>query len=435
MSELETLIRNKQARIAVVGIGYVGLPLALSFAEAGFRVLGFDVQQKRVDMANRGESYIADIGSDALAKVVVEGRLEATTDQTRLGEADVILICVPTPLGKTKDPDLSYVTYESRQIAQNLRGGQIVVLESTTYPGTTRELVLSILESSGKKAGSDFYLAYSPERVDPGNAHYGIKNTPKLVGGLDEESTRLAACVYQQVVNDVRVVSSPEIAEMAKVFENTFRSVNVALVNEMARLCERMGISVWEVIAAAATKPHGFMPFYPGPGLGGHCIPSDPYYLASKARELDFHTRFIELAAEINEAMPYHVLSRVMACLSARRKSLYGSDILVIGVTYKKDVEDIRESPALRVIQLLKEQGASVEYHDPYAPQITVAGLPMRSVELTGERLARSDCVVITTDHTCLDFSVIADKAGLVLDTRGATMGLTAPSIVRLGEP
>lgn len=325
--EPEEKIRNKTAKVGVIGLGYVGLPLALAFAEAGFKVLGFDLQQKRVDLVNQGKSYIAGVSEDNLSFVVSKKFLEATTSQDRLDEVDAICICVPTPLTKTKEPDLSYVIRESEEISERLKPGQLVILESTTYPGTTREIVLPVLERSGLKAGSDFYLAFSPERVDPGNKKYTVKNTPKLVGGINQESTRLAELVYKQVADVVVPVSCPEVAEMTKVFENVFRGVNIALVNELAQLCERIGISVWEVIDAASTKPFGYMPFYPGPGVGGHCIPLDPYYLANKAKELDFHTRFIELAAEINERMPYYVVSRIMEALNTQGKSLNGAAV------------------------------------------------------------------------------------------------------------
>ena len=322
MLPLEDKIRDRSAVIGIVGIGYVGLPLAVAFAGAGFRVLGFDIRQHNVDSVNRGESYIADVSNESLAAAVTAGRLEATTDQGRLGEADAICICVPTPLTATKDPDLSYVISESEEIAKRLRPGQLVVLESTTYPGTTRGIILPRLESSGLRCGTDFYLAYSPERVDPGSSGYNVKNTPTIVGGMDPRSTQVAVLLYSQIVDTVLPVSCPEAAAMTKVFENVFRSVNIALVNELSHLCERMGISVWEVIDAAATKPFGYMPFYPGPGVGGHCIPLDPYYLANKAREFDFHTRFIELAAEINEHMPYHVVSRIVDALNTRARAL-----------------------------------------------------------------------------------------------------------------
>ncbi|MFC1942396.1 nucleotide sugar dehydrogenase [Chloroflexota bacterium] len=434
MPNLEQKLKNKTAIIGIAGLGYVGLPLAVAFSEAGFKVLGFDMQQKRADSVNRGQSYIADISSEALNEVVAKKLLQATTDQNRLKEVDAVCICVPTPLTKTKEPDLSYVTHESEELSRCLQPGQLVVLESTTYPGTTREVILPILERSGLKAGRDFYLAYSPERVDPGSEKYGIKNTPKVVGGIDPVSTSLVGLLYQQVADVVIPVSCSEVAEMTKIFENVFRSVNIALVNELAQLCEKMGISVWEVIDAAASKPFGYMPFYPGPGIGGHCIPLDPYYLASKAREYDFHTRFIELAAEINEQAPYHVASRIMEALDASGKSLKGAGVLVLGAAYKKDVGDMRESASLKLIQLLREKGARVDYNDPYVPTVELDGDTLASVELTDERLSSADCVVIATDHGCYDIERIASLSRLIFDSRGTTRGFNNRNIVRLGE-
>ncbi len=431
---LEEKIRNKSAKVGIIGLGYVGLPLAVAFSEAGFKVLGFDVQQKRVDLINRGESYIPDIGSEHLSAAVTKKLLEATTNESRLGEVDAISICVPTPLTKTKEPDLSYVIHESEELSRHLQPGQLVVLESTTYPSTTREVMLPILERSGLRGGVDFYLAYSPERVDPGNKKYGIKDIPKIVGGIDSQSTRLAELLYQQVVEVVVPVSCPEVAELTKIFENVFRSVNIALVNELAQLCANIGISVWEVIDAASTKPFGYMPFYPGPGVGGHCIPLDPYYLASKAREYDFHTRFIELAAEINERMPYYVVSRIMEALNARGTSLNGADVLVLGAAYKKDVRDIRESPSLKLIQLLQQEGAKVSYNDPYIQKIELSRGTLTSVELTEECVSSADCVLIATDHKSYNLEQVVTWSKLVFDTRGATRGLRYYNIVRLGE-
>jgi len=434
-AELEARLNNRTAIVGVVGLGYVGLPLAVTFAEAGFKVLAFDAQAERVDSVNRGKSYIADVSPERLAAAVSAGTaLEASTDQSRLAETDAICICVPTPLTKTKDPDLSYVIRETEEIAGYLRPGHLVILESTTYPGTTREVVQPILERSGLKAGEDFYLAFSPEKVDPGSKRYSIKNTPKVVGGIDAESTRLAGLLYRQAVDTVVPVSCPEVAEMTKVFENVFRNVNIALVNELAQLCERMGISVWEVIDAASTKPFGYMPFYPGPGTGGHCIPLDPYYLSSKAREYGFHTRFIELAAEINEGMPHHVASRIMEALNARGRSLNGADVLVLGAAYKKDVADTRESPSLSLMALLREKGARVSYNDPYVPRVQLGSDGLESVELTDGRLSAADCVVLSTDHSCYDLKKVAARARLIFDARGATRGMKGDNIVRLGE-
>ena len=432
MSNLEQKLRKRKAVVGIVGLGYVGLPLALAFSKAGFKVLGFDIQQKRVDWVNKGHSYIVDVDSKSLSAEIASKRLEATTDQRRIKEVNAICICVPTPLTKTKDPDLSAVIHQSGQISKYLQPGQLVVLESTTHPGTTREVMLPILERSGLKAGRDFYLAFSPERVDPGSKNYNIKNTPKVVGGIDSKSTKVAELLYSQVVDVVVPVSSPEVAEMTKVFENVFRNVNIALVNELTLLCDKMGISVWEVIDSAATKPFGYMPFYPGPGIGGHCIPLDPYYLANKAREYDFHTRFIELAADINEQMPYYVVSRIMGALNSKGKSLKKAKVLVLGVAYKKDVEDIRESPSLKLIELLRKKGANVRYNDPYVPKIKISDEMLASVGLTERQLSSADCVVIATDHTCYDYKYIAKKSGFVFDARGATRKLRNRNIIRL---
>jgi len=434
LESLDGKLKDKSAKVGIIGLGYVGLPLALAFSEAGFRVLGFDVQQKRVELVNQGISYIADIPDDRLSAVLASKTLEATTDQSRLSEVDAICICVPTPLTKSKEPDLSYVIHESEEISRRLKPGQLVVLESTTYPGTTREIVLPILERSGLEAGSDFCLAFSPERVDPGNQKYNIRNTPKIVGGINPKSTRLAELLYRQIADVVVPLSCSEAAEMTKVFENVFRSVNIALVNELAQLCHRMGISVWEVIDAASTKPFGYMPYYPGPGVGGHCIPLDPYYLANKAREYDFHTRFIELAAEVNERMPYYVASRIVEALNAQDKSLNGARVLILGIAYKKDVADSRESPSLKLVQLLQEKGARVSYHDPYIPMIQYDRGTMASAELTEESLSSADCVVIATDHSCYNMQEIVALSKLVFDARGATRGLNSDNIVRLGE-
>ena len=429
---LEERISNKVVEIGVIGLGYVGLPLALAFAEAGLRVTGFDILESRVDQIKRGVSYISDVPGEQLAAVRATNKLDATTDHSRLQEMDVCCICVPTPLTRTKDPDLSYVVRAAEDLAAHLRRGQLVVLESTTYPGTTREVLLPILERGGLKAGVDFYLAFSPERVDPGSKTHHIGNTPKIVGGIDPESTRLAQLLYNQVTGVVVPVSCPEAAEMTKVFENVFRSVNIALVNELAVLCDKMGISVWEVIDAAATKPFGYMPFYPGPGIGGHCIPLDPYYLSNKAREYDFHARFIELAADINENMPGYVVSRIVDVLNASGKGLSGSRVLVLGVAYKKDVGDTRESPSLRILRLLAAKGARVRYNGPYVDEIELGGETLRAVDLADEELRSADCVVIATDHTCYDYKHIGAMAGLIFDTRGVTRNLVNTGVVRL---
>ncbi len=434
MAQLERKLRNKTAVIGIAGLGYVGLPLAVAFAEAGFNVVGFDIQKERVELVSRGESYISDISNERLSKIVASNLLEATTDISKFQEADAICICVPTPLTKTKEPDLSYVVQISEELCSHIQQGQLIVLESTTYPGTTREIILPILECSKLKGGRDFYLAYSPERVDPGNKQYNIKNTPKLVGGINSKSTTLAKLLYHEVADVVVPVSCPDVAEMTKVFENVFRGVNIALVNELARLCEAMGISAWEVIDSASSKPFGYMPFYPGPGIGGHCIPLDPYYLASKAKEHDFHIRFIELAADINEQMPYHIVHRITEALNSCGKSVKGSEVLVLGVAYKKDVDDIRESPAVKLIQLLAGKGAKVSYNDPHVVKIQILGHTETSVRLTKERLSSADCVIIATAHSSYDYQYIVDNASLVFDTRGVTRTIKGKNILRLGE-
>ncbi len=431
---LKEKLTKKTATIGIIGLGYVGLPLALAFSRAGFKVLGFDKQAKKVNLINKGESYIGDVSSKDLKAAVASKRFQATTAQNRLNEPDAICICVPTPLTKTREPDLSAVIEASQTLAKNLQRGQLVVLESTTYPGTTKEVVLPILEKSGLKAGKDFQLAYSPERVDPGNKKYGIKNTPKIVGGIDATSTEVARLLYSQVADTVLPVSSTEVAEMTKIFENTFRHVNIALVNEIAQLCEKMGISVWEVIKTASSKPFGFMPFYPGPGVGGHCIPLDPSYLASKAREYDFSTRFIELAGEINTRMTHHVASRIMETLDSHGKSLKGAKILVLGVAYKKDVADTRESPSLKLMQLLAEKGAKIKYNDPFIPTIPLGREVLASVELTKENLSWADCTVIATAHTKYKIKKIVAASKIIYDCRGVTRGISGNNIIRLGE-
>jgi len=434
MISLSDKIANKSAVIGIIGMGYVGLPLALAYTEAGFKVIGIDIQQKRADLVNRGSSFITGISDKELGKTVKAGRLRATTDQSKIKDVDVILICVPTPLTKTRDPDLSYVISEAKQIAKYMRPGQLVVLESTTYPGTTSQVLLPILLESGYKPDRDFYLAYSPEKVDPGNNKYGIRNTPKLVGGITAKSTAIVELLYSQVADKVVPVASPEVAEMTKIFENVFRSVNIALVNELAQLCERFHVSVWDVIDAAATKPFGFMPFYPGPGIGGHCIPLDPYYLANKARELDFHTRFIQLAAEINEDMPYYVATRIMEELSQQGKSLKGARVLVLGAAYKKDVNDARESQSVKLMQILASRGADVHYNDPLLPVIKFMGGEITSVDLGNKNIASFDCLIIATAHSSYNFKQIARHSKLLFDTRGVTREIKSRNIVRLGE-
>ena len=428
--------KGAQLKVGVIGCGYVGLPLGLRFAEAGHRVLGFDTDPNKVSKLNEGQSYIGHIPSSKIQQYVRSRHFAASGDFSRLAEMDAVLICVPTPLDLRREPDLSYVEQTARSIQPHLQRGQLIVLESTTYPGTTEELVLPILEQSGlhcpvahgpdaEHLATDFFLAFSPEREDPGNKQYGLAQIPKVVGGVNPPSGRAAVSLYAQIVARVVPVSTTRAAEMAKLLENIFRCVNIALVNELKQLALRMGMDIWEVIDAAATKPFGFMPFYPGPGLGGHCIPVDPYYLSWKAREYDFVTRFIELAGEVNTAMPYNVVEAIANALNDRQKALKGSRILVLGVAYKKDVDDLRESPTLKIMQLLIEHGARVDYNDPYFPQLHKMRhydySHMRSVDLTPANLAAFDCVVIATDHTSYDYQAIVEAAPLVVDTRNAT--------------
>lgn len=420
--ELLKKIESKQARLGVIGLGYVGLPLAVEFARVGFHVVGFDVDAARVAQLNAGRSYIPDVAEADLQAAVASGRFIATTDPDALADVDIIDICVPTPLRKTKDPDLSYIVKAVETTAAVLRKGQLIILESTTYPGTTDEVVRAALEEGGLKAGEDFYLAFSPERVDPGNAKYQTKNIPKVVGGHDEASTRVAVAFYGQMMDTVVPVSSTRVAEMVKLLENTFRAVNIGLVNELALMCHRMNIDVWEVIDAAKTKPFGFMPFYPGPGLGGHCIPIDPFYLSWKAKEHNFEARFIELAGQINSGMPEHVVNRVMEALNTQRKSVNGAKVHVFGVAYKRDVNDLRESPALDIIELLRRRGAEVSYTDPYFPSFEHAGHGMTHEEEAGAHTGK-DCALIVTDHTVFNYAAIADRFPIVVDTRNALKG------------
>ena len=430
-SPLLERIRERQARIGVIGLGYVGLPLAVEFAKAGFDVTGFDVDEDKNREINAGHSYIPDIASCELATVVDAKKLRATADMSRLGDMDVIDICVPTPLRKTKDPDLSYVVKAVEAVAAVLRAGQLVILESTTYPGTTDEVVQPMLEADGLKANVDFLLAFSPERVDPGNAQYTTRAIPKVVGGLGPASTEAACALYRAVITTVVPVSSTRVAEMVKLLENTFRAVNIGLVNEIALMCHKIEIDVWEVIDAAKTKPFGFMPFYPGPGLGGHCIPIDPFYLSWKARQQGFEARFIELAGHVNGAMPEYVVQRVADALNSVRKPINGSRVHVFGVAYKRDVGDIRESPALDIIDLLARQGATVSYTDPYVPQLTHVGHTLESVAFDRAASTAWDCAVVTTDHSAFDYARIAELP-LVVDTRNALRGISRATVFKL---
>jgi UDP-N-acetyl-D-glucosamine dehydrogenase len=427
--ELQARIEARTARVAVVGLGYVGLPLAETFAAQGYPVLGFDIDPEKVRRLNRGESYIGHICPERIEELVASGRFDATADPVRFREADAIIICVPTPLTEAREPDLSYIENTGRTIREFLRPGQLVVLESTTYPGTTEDLLRPILEDSGLKCGHDFFLAYSPEREDPGNPDYATRNIPKVVGGFDAVSQSLAVALYEPVVEGVVAVSGTRVAEACKILENTYRAVNIALVNELKGVFAAMGIDVWEVIAAAKTKPFGFQPFYPGPGLGGHCIPIDPFYLTWAARRCGVHTRFIELAGEINTAMPHYVVERIAEALNEVGKPIRGSRVCILGVAYKKDVDDPRESPAFTILEALRRRGARISYNDPHIPTLP----PMRhhsvrldSAPLTAEFLAGQDCIVIVTDHSAYDFEEIVRYAPLIVDTRNATAGLDA---------
>ena len=409
---------SDRTTFGVIGLGYVGLPLAVEAGKSGVRVLGFDVSSTVVSSVNEGRSHIGDVSDSDVAEMRRSDRLEATTDMGRLAECDAISICVPTPLSKTKDPDVSFIVAACSAVADALRPGQLVVLESTTYPGTTRELMLPALEAGGLQVGRDFHLCFSPERVDPGNPSWFTRNTPKVIGGITDECTSAGKRFYERFVDTVVPVSSTEAAELTKLLENTFRAVNIGLVNETAIISDRLGVDVWEVIDAAATKPFGFMKFTPGPGLGGHCIPIDPHYLSWKMRTLNYKTRFIELASEINSEMPYFVVDKVREALNRRRRSVNGSRILLLGVAYKRDIEDVRESPALDVMRLLTEDGAHVSYHDPYVAELREEGHSLASVSLTDEVLAESDAVVIVTDHTNVDYGWVADRASVLIDAR-----------------
>ncbi len=428
--DLNEKIHRKTARIGVIGLGYVGLPLAVEFAKKGFDVTGFDVDQAKVAELNAGRSYILDVATSDVADAIRAGRLRATTDMAQLHDMDVIDICVPTPLRKTRDPDLSYVVQAVDAVKARLRRGQLVILESTTYPGTTDEVVQPALEETGLKAGVDFFLAFSPERVDPGNQAFSTRTIPKVVGGMNQASTTLAAAVYGSIIDTVVPVSSTQVAEMVKLLENTFRAVNIGLVNEIALMSHRMNIDVWEVIEAAATKPFGFMPFFPGPGLGGHCIPIDPFYLSWKARQSGFECRFIELAGQINSSMPAYVVERIGEALNTTRKAINGSRVHVFGIAYKRDVSDMRESPALDVLELLHRRGATLSYTDPYVPTLQDKDLSLVSVA-EGE-VGPVDCAVICTNHAVFDYAVMPGQFPLIVDTRNALKGHHAPNIFRL---
>src|SRR5436309_3615025 len=426
-NELINSIKEKSARIGVVGLGYVGLPLVTEFASKGFKCTGFEVDEMKVSQINAGESYIGDVASYLVKELVDTGRLRATTDFDHLKDFDALIICVPTPLRKTKEPDVSFILAAAEEIQKRLRRGQLIILESTTYPGTTDEMLLPMFSETGLKLDEDFLLAFSPERVDPGNPEFKTHNIPKVVGGVTEDSTEAAANLYSHIVRDVHGVSSARVAEAAKLLENTFRAVNIGMANEMARLCYALGIDTWEVIRAAATKPFGFMPFYPGPGIGGHCIPLDPHYLSWKARQHGFDSRFIGLAEEVNSRMPEHVVTLVSDGLNDEQKSLKGSRVLLLGVAYKRDIDDVRESPALSIIDRLRAKGAQVHYHDPFVSELRfddahteAGGEPLQSVLLTDEELSKADCCVIVTDHSPVDYGRVCALSKLIVDTRNA---------------
>jgi UDP-N-acetyl-D-glucosamine dehydrogenase len=430
-SRLQSRLADRTAAVGVVGLGYVGLPLLVELARAGYEAIGFDLDERKVAAISEGRSYIPDVPTADVAALVAAGRLRATTDFSELVKVSSVNICVPTPLRKTKDPDMSYVVSAVETIADHLRPGVLVILESTTYPGTTQELVQPILERTGLIAGRDFFLAFSPERVDPGNPRFNTRNVPKVVGGVTPTCASLAATLYESAIESVVPVSSPRVAEMVKLLENTFRSVNIGLVNEVALMCDRLGVDVWEVIEAAATKPFGFMPFYPGPGLGGHCIPIDPLYLSWKLKTLNYRARFIELAGEINSEMPEHVCALVADVLNHQEKSVKGSRVLVLGVTYKKDIDDVRESPSLDILRLLEARGARVSYHDPFVPELAWNGGTLRSEDLA-RGVREADVVVIVTDHSGLPYGDVVASARAVVDTRNATRGVVSDKVVKL---
>ena len=429
-NELINKITNKDAHVGVIGLGYVGLPLLVEFASKGFNATGFEVDETKAKRINEGHSYIGDVPAPRLNEMVKSGRLRATTDFNHLGECDVIIICVPTPLRKTKEPDVSYILAAAEEIQKRLRRGQLIILESTTYPGTTDEVLLPMFEETGLKLDTDFLLAFSPERVDPGNPQFMTHNIPKVVGGVTPDSTIVAAHLYSHIVNHVHSVTSARVAEAAKLLENTFRAVNIGMANEMARLCYALNIDTWEVIRAAATKPFGFMAFYPGPGIGGHCIPLDPHYLSWKARQHGFDSRFISLAEEVNSRMPEHVVQLVADGLNDEQKAVKGSTVLLLGVAYKRDVDDVRESPALSIIDRLRAKGANVRYHDPFVKEvrfddahIEASGEPLTSTPLTDDELQSTDCVIIVTDHSEIDYKRVCSLAPLIVDTRNALNG------------
>lgn len=427
-------IKDKEARIGIIGLGYVGLPLAVEFAKAGFTVTGIDVNSARMKLLNKGRNYIQDVRDTDLKTLVRAGKLKGTTDFSVVADLDAVSICVPTPLNKLKDPDMSYIDHVLGAILTYIKKGQLLVLESTTYPGTTKEHVLPRITAEGYQVGRDFFLCFSPERIDPGNPTYHVANTPKVVGGVTDKCTRAGTAMYESIIEKVVPVSSPEAAEMVKLLENTFRSINIGLANEMALMCEKLGVDVWEVIDAAATKPFGFMKFTPGPGLGGHCIPIDPHYLSWKMKTLDYKARFIELAGEINTSMPEHIVHLVSRSLNKTRKSINGSSVLILGIAYKKNIDDVRESPALDIIRLLELEGAFVDYHDPYVKSIRMNGEPLVGIPgLDKELLGNYDIAVIVTDHDGVDYDLVARSSRLIVDTRNVYKDSRGENIIRLG--
>jgi UDP-N-acetyl-D-glucosamine dehydrogenase len=432
MTQLLQLIEQTKAQCAVIGLGYVGLPLAVEMARAGFTVLGYDVSVGIVDRINAGDSHIGDVDSEVLAGLVSDGLLRATTDAARLGECDVLAICVPTPLGKTRDPDVSFVVAATEAVAATLRPGQLIILESTTYPGTTRDLMLPVLQAGGLKGGEDFFLCFSPERVDPGNDRWVIRNTPKVIGGITSRCLEHGLALYRRVMQTVVPVSSTEAAEMTKLLENTFRAVNIALVNEMAQACDRLDVDVFEVIEAAATKPFGYMKFTPGPGIGGHCIPLDPHYLAWKMKTLNYRTRMIELAGEVNSEMPRYVVEKVRDALNDSSRAVRGSRVLVLGVSYKRDIADTRESPALDIMRMLEEKGAHVVYHDPHVPELREDGVVRSSVAFDEAEVSAADCILIATDHSGIDYRRLVGLPVPVVDSRNAMRGLESENVIGL---
>lgn len=434
-NNLRKKIEASQAVVGIIGMGYVGLPLAVELGKAGYRIIGFDINEEKVETLNQGQSYIIDVPTESIQKLIDTGKFEATSDFSKLAQVDAISICVPTPLRKTKDPDISYIVNAVAKVEKHFHQDLLIILESTTYPGTTDELLLKLFLDKGFKVGEDFFVCFSPERVDPGNEHFNTINTPKVIGGVTRQCLELGCLLYQKAIETIVPVSSTRVAEMVKLLENTFRAVNIGLVNELAMMCDRMEIDIWEAVNAAATKPFGFMPFYPGPGIGGHCIPLDPQYLAWKAKTYDFYNKFIELASDINGNMPRYTVSKVAEVLNHHKKCINGSRILILGMAYKKNIDDLRESPGLEIHRLLREQGGYVDYVDPYAPQFSDGDKTFKSVDLNYNRLGDYDCIVLCADHSCFDYRQIANNAIVILDTRNAFKGIVKENIFKIGAP